>query len=186
MRRLLFPKPPKGAKESSANEGPTPDTLIKGLFAGEIGSMKEGPKVGDKAPEFSLKTSDGKQTIGLKDRLGDKPLVLVFGNFSCGPFRSWSETIAELAETHKSRANFLGIYIREAHPTDGWRMESNDRADIAFPQPTDLAGRTAVAHDARGCSRCRSRCSWTRWTTMPATLTAECRRGSTSSTRMAS
>lgn len=150
VRKLLFPKPPKKGKDSSANEGPTPDTLLKGLFAGEVGSMKEGPNVGDKAPEFSLKTSDGKQTISLKDKLGDKPIVLVFGNFSCGPFRSWSETIAELAEAHKGRANFLGIYVREAHPTDGWRMESNDRADIAYPQPPDFATRTAVAQRCAG------------------------------------
>jgi len=40
--------------------------------------------------------------------------------------------------------------IREAHPTDGWRMESNDRADIAYPQPTDLPGRTAVAQRCAG------------------------------------
>jgi hypothetical protein len=37
------------------------------------------------------------------------------------------------------------VYVREAHPTDGWRLESNDRASITLPQPTDMAGRTAVA-----------------------------------------
>jgi alkyl hydroperoxide reductase subunit AhpC len=146
LRRLIFPKPPKKSKESAKDDGPTPDVLIKGLFAGEIGSMKEGPKLGDMAPDFTLKTSDGKQTIHLKDHFGDKPIVLVFGNFSCGPFRSWAATLSELAETHKSRATFLGVYVREAHPTDGWRMESNDRADIAFPQPTDQPARNAVAN----------------------------------------
>jgi hypothetical protein len=35
--------------------------------------------------------------------------------------------------------------VREAHPTDGWRMESNDRAGIALPQPKDKADRTAAA-----------------------------------------
>jgi hypothetical protein len=70
----------------------------------------------------------------------------VFGNFSCGPFRSWAATLAELAETHKSRATFLGVYVREAHPTDGWRMESNDRASIAYAQPKDQSARNAVAN----------------------------------------
>jgi hypothetical protein len=36
------------------------------------------------------------------------------------------------------------VYVREAHPTDGWRLESNDRASIAPAQPRDKAGRTAV------------------------------------------
>jgi hypothetical protein len=44
---------------------------------------------------------------------------------------------------------FVGVYVREAHPTDGWRMESNDREGIAIAQPTTDAERTAVA--ARCC-----------------------------------
>jgi hypothetical protein len=44
---------------------------------------------------------------------------------------------------------FLGVYVREAHPTDGWRMESNDEAGIAIAQPTSDIERTAVA--ARCC-----------------------------------
>lgn len=41
------------------------------------------------------------------------------------------------------------MYVREAHPTDGWRMESNDRAGIALPQPIDLAGRVEAATACR-------------------------------------
>ena len=41
------------------------------------------------------------------------------------------------------------MYVREAHPTDGWRMESNDEAGIAIAQPTNDKERTAVA--ARCC-----------------------------------
>jgi hypothetical protein len=37
------------------------------------------------------------------------------------------------------------VYVREAHPTDGWRMESNDRAGIAVAQPRALGERVAVA-----------------------------------------
>jgi hypothetical protein len=44
---------------------------------------------------------------------------------------------------------FLGVYVREAHPTDGWRMESNDQAGIVITQPTSERERTAVA--ARCC-----------------------------------
>lgn len=40
---------------------------------------------------------------------------------------------------------FLAIYVREAHPTDGWRMISNDRAGVAVAQPKSAAERTAAA-----------------------------------------
>jgi hypothetical protein len=37
------------------------------------------------------------------------------------------------------------VYVREAHPTDGWRMKSNDRAGVAFAQPTTFEERADVA-----------------------------------------
>ena len=43
------------------------------------------------------------------------------------------------------RVEFLGVYVREAHPTDGWRMSSNDRAGVSFAQPTSLTDRCDVA-----------------------------------------
>ena len=43
------------------------------------------------------------------------------------------------------RANFLAVYVREAHPTDGWRMPSNDRAGIAVAQPREAGEREGVA-----------------------------------------
>ncbi|MBW3541482.1 MAG: hypothetical protein KY476_14540 [Planctomycetes bacterium] len=40
---------------------------------------------------------------------------------------------------------FLAVYVREAHPTDGWRMTSNDRAGVAVAQPLTIKERTDVA-----------------------------------------
>ena len=48
------------------------------------------------------------------------------------------------------RAEFLAVYVREAHPTDGWRMASNDRAGIAVRQPRDQAERVDVADRCNG------------------------------------
>jgi alkylhydroperoxidase family enzyme len=36
--------------------------------------------------------------------------------------------------------------VKEAHPTDGWRMGSNDQAGIAFAQPLEKSDRDAIAH----------------------------------------
>jgi hypothetical protein len=67
---------------SGPGNGPTPDMLVRGLFSGELGSMNEGPKVNDPAPDFTLKTADGKSTVHLAKLIGPKPVVLVFGSFT--------------------------------------------------------------------------------------------------------
>lgn len=116
---------PRGAGGFSPGDGPSIPVLVRGLYAGEIGSIQEGPKVGDPAPEFTLKTLDGKETVRLSEQVGKKPLVLVFGNFTCGPFRGLFPDVDAVYQRHKKDANFLMVYVREAHPTNGWKMESN-------------------------------------------------------------
>ncbi len=137
-----FPAPSRGM---SSGDRPSKAMLIRGLFRQEIGSLQSGPKLDETAPDFTLKTNDGKSEITLSKQLGPKPLVLIFGNFTCGPFRSQAGNFEKLHRRYADRANFLMVYVREAHPTDGWRMESNDRVGVATAQPTTYAERAAVA-----------------------------------------
>jgi hypothetical protein len=51
-----------------------------------------------------------------------------------------------LYRRYGDRVAFVAVYVREAHPTDGWRMGSNDQAGIAFRQPREKTERDAVAH----------------------------------------
>ncbi len=37
------------------------------------------------------------------------------------------------------------VYIREAHPTDEWQVESNESEGVLFTQPTTLAARSDIA-----------------------------------------
>lgn len=47
----------------------------------------------------------------------------------------------------KDRVSFYAVYIKEAHPTDGWRTSGNDRAGIKIPQAKSFEDRvTAAAH----------------------------------------
>jgi hypothetical protein len=50
-----------------------------------------------------------------------------------------------LKKHYGEQVEFLGVYVREAHPTDGWRMASNDKAGVAFAQPKTFEQRTEVA-----------------------------------------
>lgn len=43
------------------------------------------------------------------------------------------------------RAAFFVVYIHEAHPTDGWQLESNIAEQIEFAQPQVFAVRQALA-----------------------------------------
>jgi hypothetical protein len=49
--------------------------LALGLLSGELGSMREGPDLGQQGPDFVLRTQDGKQLIRLSDFRGKKPVV---------------------------------------------------------------------------------------------------------------
>lgn len=135
------------AERNSAASGDavTGATLIRSLARGDIGSPSEGPAVDAPAPDFELKTHDGKQTIRLSELRGSKPIVLVFGNFTCGPFRSAYPLIEVLVRRYQREVQFVGIYVRETHPSDGWRMESNARLGVELAQPKTYDDRVAAA-----------------------------------------
>lgn len=56
--------------------------MIFRLFTGELGSWFEGPDLGARAPDFTLKTQAGVQEIQLSELCRSEPVVLVFGSFT--------------------------------------------------------------------------------------------------------
>jgi len=128
-----------------AGDMPKQKMLIRGLITGELGSLHEGPAVGEKAPNFSLSTHDGARKVSLAQVIGDKPVVLVFGNFTCPPFRAMYQGVEEVSKRFRHQAEFLAVYVREAHPVDGWCMASNDRVGVRIRQPATYDERAAVA-----------------------------------------
>jgi hypothetical protein len=130
---------------SGRSGGPSKATLVRGLFNQEIGSLQPGPKLEESAPDYTLKTNDGKAEITLSKLIGPRPIVLIFGNYTCGPFRTQAVNFEKLYQRYKDRATFVMVYVREAHPTDGWRMESNDRVGVSTRQPRTYEERVEVA-----------------------------------------
>jgi hypothetical protein len=51
----------------------------------------------------------------------------------------------EIYGKYRDQVRFYVIYIREAHPDDGWRVPENLRQNIRFREPRSEAERTAVA-----------------------------------------
>jgi hypothetical protein len=55
--------------------------------------------------------------------------------------------VVQLYNDYKDHADFLTVYVREAHPTDEWQMKSNVKEDVCYAQPKTLAQRVAIAND---------------------------------------
>ena len=51
----------------------------------------------------------------------------------------------ELYARWKDQVQFYMVYIREAHPSDGWQVPNNLIEDIVFPEPKTDAERTEAA-----------------------------------------
>src|SRR5262249_6566154 len=61
------------------------------------------------------------------------------------PFRAQARHLEALSQRFGDQVAFFVIYIREAHPTDEWLVESNEYDHVLYAQPTTLEERTEVA-----------------------------------------
>jgi hypothetical protein len=55
--------------------------------------------------------------------------------------------VVKIYNDYKEHADFLTVYVREAHPTDEWQMKSNVKDDVCYAQPKSLEQRVAIAKD---------------------------------------
>jgi hypothetical protein len=55
--------------------------------------------------------------------------------------------VVKIYNDYKDKADFLTVYVREAHPTDEWQMKSNVKEDVCYAQPKTLEQRVAIAKD---------------------------------------
>ena len=54
-----------------------------------------------------------------------------------------------LYKEYGKKAQFLMVYIREAHPSDGWQSKQNVKDGVVYKQPKTLAQRAKVAKACR-------------------------------------
>lgn len=55
-------------------------------------------------------------------------------------------SLNDLYAKHKDQAAFYLVYIREAHPDDGWKAPQNERQGIHVLDPKTFEERQEVAH----------------------------------------
>jgi hypothetical protein len=104
------------------------------------------PQPGEPAPDFELRSPDGKQAVRLSALRG-KPVVLIFGCYTCGNYRTYSDPLEVMYRRWKDQAEFIRVYVREAHPVSDEEAvtPTNKKAGIVIKQPASLDERCSVA-----------------------------------------
>lgn len=138
-----------GAGCASTPKGPLPDIptdamMPPGVDRAHTHFTVPTVKAGDVAPDFTLPAANGSGPVSLSTYRGH-PVVLVFGSCTCGPFRGMLKAVEGMKERFGERAAFLMVYVREAHPTDEWRMKENDKAGWVIAQPRTAFERQVAA-----------------------------------------
>ena len=126
-----FRIPPRAPGNPGTPGGPNKETLIRSLFRQDLGSLQPGPALNESAPDFTLRTNDGAREITLSKLVGPGPVVLVFGNFTCGPFRSHAGNFAKLlrAVSRTARRSSWSTFAKPTRPTaGGWRATTGSRS----------------------------------------------------------
>jgi tetratricopeptide (TPR) repeat protein len=71
-----------------------------------------------------------------------KPVVLVFGSYTCPKLRGSAAELKRIAEQYRDRVDFRLVYIREAHAEGGaeaqWQSTINQRDGVALPPARTL------------------------------------------------
>jgi Iodothyronine deiodinase len=53
--------------------------------------------------------------------------------------------VEKIRKEFSSRAEFVLVYIKEAHPEDEWQMDSNVESDVVYSQPQTFEARLDLA-----------------------------------------
>lgn len=112
--------------------------------------LREGPKPGASAPDFTLESLSGER-VSLAELRG-KPVVLEFGSYTCPIFCGQVESMEALAQ-HHLEATFLVLYTREAHPgevTPEHRSLQDKRAAARRLVSEEPISRTVLIDDLDG------------------------------------
>lgn len=85
------------------------------------------------APAFSLRKFGSAVQVSLKQMLAEKPAIVIFGSYTCPQFRSAAAELNDLYQRYRDQAQFVMVYVHEAHTSENWQSTVNAREDIVLP-----------------------------------------------------
>jgi tetratricopeptide (TPR) repeat protein len=107
--------------------------LAGGFHFEQAASADPGIPVGAVAPPVGALTFAGLA----------RPVVLVFGSYTCPKLRSSATDLKRIASQYHERVDFRLVYITEAHANGGaesqWQSTINQKEGIDLPTPQNLA-----------------------------------------------
>lgn len=110
--------------------------MYKAVIEAILLDMTKSTRPRKAAPNPSVIALDGNRRCSLLDFARDsRPLVINFGSCTCPIFMAGLHDFGETIKEFGDVADFLVIYVEEAHPTDGW----------AFKVPVQCMS-TAIVH----------------------------------------
>jgi hypothetical protein len=110
-----------------------------------------GLSIGQRAVNFTLKDTQGAE-FRLSQLLVEMPVVMIFGSFTCPPFRQRLIATEEIQTYYDGGVKFIIVYIVEAHPVgsvclytgEEWTTSaSHDKGGNPLTQPATYQERVA-------------------------------------------
>jgi glutathione peroxidase-family protein len=114
------------------------------------------PKIGAAAPALQLAASDGWRAVSLASLYRDKPVLLIFGSYTCPPFRQRLQAFNALYERYRDRVDVYFVYIREAHPETVADLTETAAADPPAEVEETVGPGQTVASRVQTARRCVS------------------------------
>jgi len=108
-------------------------------------SQSEAPlNVGDEIDPIELVNLSTGGKVSLKSlQRSNVPLVLNFGSCTWPPFVGQLSAFGEMMKRFHGQADFIIVYIAEAHPNDEWKLGGKNQPDIS--QPKSIEERISAA-----------------------------------------
>ncbi|MCB1231563.1 MAG: redoxin domain-containing protein [Verrucomicrobiae bacterium] len=106
--------------------------------------LQNAPKVGEMAPGLTVTDALSGKPISLGELNREKPVVLFFLSYSCSLSHDSIPPMKDLADRFGKKANFVLIYIREAHPLGGFHCQPGAEK-FMIQSPNTLEERSAAA-----------------------------------------
>lgn len=105
--------------------------LIQTLWKYEKNELNRASKIGCTAPNPILIAGTKVQSVvHLLDLVKpNRPLVVIFGSCTCPVIIAKLEQMLQVQREFEDIADFILVYVQEAHPQDGWRMKVRTTVD---------------------------------------------------------
>ncbi len=78
-----------------------------------------------------------------------KATILNMGSFTCPVWRERQGKVQALAKLYPGKVACISIYVREAHASNEWALDMNEKSEISYLKPQTIKDRIIIAKRAK-------------------------------------